>query len=267
MARGTIRVGIGGWTFAPWRETFYPKGLPHRQELAHASRHVTAIEVNGTFYRTQKPETFAAWHDTVPDDFVFALKAPRYATNRRVLAEAGGSVARFIDSGIDRLKTKLGPINWQITATKRFQPDDFEGFLALLPRDAHGLRLRHVVEVRHMSFMVPDFIALLRKHRVAAVFADESDYPFFFDPTADFVYLRLQCATADEPRGYADEDLDRWAKRAKSWASGARPAGLPLIAPKPAAPKVKRDVFVFVINGFKPKAPLAAMRLIERLGA
>ncbi len=267
MGKGAIRVGIGGWTFEPWRETFYPEGLPHNQELAYASRHVTAIEVNGTFYRTQKPETFASWHDEVPDDFVFALKAPRYATNRRVLAEAGESVARFIDSGIDRLKTKLGPINWQMAPTKTFQPEDFEGFLALLPRDAHGMRLRHVVEVRHASFMVPEFIALLRQHAVAAVFADEPDYPFFFDPTADFVYLRLQCASEDEPRGYADQDLDTWAKRSKHWASGGRPTGLPLIAPKPAAPKMNRDVFLFFINGFKPKAPLAAMRLIERLGA
>lgn len=267
MNGGTIRVGIGGWTFEPWRETFYPKGLPHARELAHASRHVTAIEVNGTFYRTQKPETFAAWHDEVPDDFVFALKAPRYATNRRVLAEARESVARFIDSGIDRLKAKLGPINWQMAATKAFQPEDFAAFLSLLPKTAHGLTLRHVVEVRHASFMVPEFMALLRDHGVAAVFADDPDYPFFFDPTADFVYLRLQCAREGEPRGYSDADIETWAARATSWASGRLPADLPLVAPNAPAPEVKRDVFIFFINGFKPKAPLAAMRLIDRLGA
>lgn len=184
---GAIRVGIGGWTFEPWRSAFYPDRLPQKEELAYASRKVTAIEINGTFYGSQKPESFAKWHDETPDEFVFSLKGPRFATNRRVLAEAGDSVSRFIGSGIDRLRAKLGPINWQMAATKAFQPEDFEAFLALLPKQAGGLSLRHVVEVRHQSFMVPGFIALLRRYGVAAVFADEPNYPHFFDPTADFV--------------------------------------------------------------------------------
>lgn len=264
---GAIRVGIGGWTFEPWRGVFYPERLPQKEELGYASRKVTAIEINGTFYGSQKPESFAKWHDETPDGFVFSLKGPRFATNRRVLAEAGESISRFVGSGIDRLKDKLGPINWQMAATKAFQPEDFEAFLTLLPREAGGRALRHVVEVRHASFMVPEFVALLRRHGVAAVFADEPDYPFFFDPTADFVYLRLQCAQESAPLGYAPETLDAWARRAATWATGAVPDDLPRIDAAAAVPVQPRDVFLFMINGHKPKAPAAAMSLIERLGA
>ncbi|MGQ3357370.1 MAG: DUF72 domain-containing protein [Phreatobacter sp.] len=263
---GAIRVGIGGWTFEPWRGSFYPEGLTQKFELAHASRHVTAIEINGTFYGTQKPESFAKWHDETPDDFVFAMKGPRFSTNRRVLAEAGPSIERFVGSGIARLKDKLGPINWQMAATKAFQPEDFEAFLALLPAEAEGIALRHVVEVRHQSFMTPEFPALLARYRVGAVFADEPDYPFFFDPTADFVYVRLQCAREEEPVGYPPAVLDHWAGRAAVWASGGLPEDLPLLDPKRRVKKTPREVFVFMINGFKPKAPFAAMSLIERLG-
>ncbi|MDP3547286.1 MAG: DUF72 domain-containing protein [Phreatobacter sp.] len=262
---GDIRVGIGGWTFEPWRGVFYPDRLPQKQELAFASRKVTAIEINGTFYGSQKPESFAKWHDETPDDFVFSLKGPRFTTNRRVLAEAGESVSRFVASGIARLKAKLGPINWQMAATKTFQQEDFEAFLALLPREADGLALRHVVEVRHQSFMVPEFVGLLRRYGVGAVFADEPDYPHFFDPTADFVYLRLQCAHEAEPVGYAPEVLDAWARRASIWASGGIPDDLPRIDGGAVIPQQPRDVFIFMINGHKPKAPAAAMALIERL--
>src|SRR5215467_2394772 len=164
-----IRVGIGGWVFEPWRGTFYPKGLPQVRELAHASRNVTSIEINSTFYASQKPASFRRWASETPDDFVFSLKGPRYATHRRVLAEAGDSIERFLASGVTELKTKLGPILWQFHPGKKFEPDDFSAFLALLPRELEGKALRHVVEVRHASFVVPAFIALLRQHSVAVV--------------------------------------------------------------------------------------------------
>lgn len=262
---GSIRVGIGGWTFEPWRGPFYPPGLPHKEELAYASRRLTAIEVNGTFYSSQKPETFAKWRAESPDGFVFALKGPRFATNRRELKGAGESVARFVDSGIVELGDKLGPINWQLAATKTFDADDIDAFLALLPRETGGLPLRHVLEVRHASFMVSDFLAILRRHGVAAVFADEPAYPFFFDPTAPFVYLRLQGAAESEPLGYPAVTLDAWAERSRAWAAGRRPVDLPLIDAAADADRSPLDVFIFMINGHKPKAPAAAMALIERL--
>lgn len=263
---GGIRIGIGGWTFEPWRRNFYPKGLAQKDELSYASRKVTAIEVNGTFYGSQKPESFRKWHEETPEDFVFSLKGPRFATNRRVLAEAGSSVERFVTGGIAELKDKLGPINWQLAATKSFQADDLEAFLALLPKSVEGIALRHVVEVRHPSFAVPQFVALLRRYDVAAVFADKPDYPYFFDPTASFVYLRLQCACDEDPLGYPDHVLDAWAERAKVWSAGDIPKDLPLIDMETAVPRRPREVFLFMINGFKPKAPAAAMSLIERLG-
>ncbi len=172
-----IKVGIGGWTFEPWRGVFYPKGLPHAQELGFASRKVTAIEVNGTFYRTQRPQDFRKWASESPDDFVFSLKAPRYAVNRSVLAEAGPSIERFVESGISELKHKLGPILWQFAPTKKFDQKDFGAFLALLPKKAEGLPLRHVVEIRHPSFLVPEFIALVREAEAAVVLADHDEYP------------------------------------------------------------------------------------------
>lgn len=263
---GTIRVGIGGWTFAPWRGPFYPPGLPHRRELEHASRHLTAIEVNGTYYGSQKPETFARWHDETPDDFVFSLKGPRFTTNRRVLAEAGASIDRFLSSGILRLNHKLGPINWQCLPTKQFDADDFAAFLSLLPKQIDGHTLRHVVEVRHASFACPAFVALLRSHGVAAVVTDNPAYPNLHDVTAPFVYARLQCASEQQPIGYAAATLDRWADRARAWAGGATPADLPTLAPPEPSESAAREVFVFMINGFKPKAPAAAMALIQRLG-
>jgi uncharacterized protein YecE (DUF72 family) len=265
-SEGRILVGIGGWTFEPWRGSFYPAKLSQKDELRHASRQVTAIEINGTFYGSQKPESFAKWRVETPDDFVFSMKGPRFATNRRVLAEAGDSVKRFLESGITELGPKLGPINWQLAATKKFDPEDLGAFLRLLPATQDGHALCHVLEVRHASFMVPEFIALMREHGVAAVFADEPDYPYFFDPTASFVYLRLQCAREEEVAGYAPEVLDAWAKHAKEWAVGKVPAGLPLISADKPAEARPRDVFVYMINGHKPKAPSAAMALIERLG-
>ncbi|MDR3450425.1 MAG: DUF72 domain-containing protein, partial [Alphaproteobacteria bacterium] len=172
MAR--IHIGVGGWVFEEWRDNFYPKGLSQKRELEYASRQLTAIEVNGTYYGSQKPESFARWHDETPADFVFTLKGPRFATNRRVLAEAGDSIGKFVESGITRLKAKLGPINWQFMATKKFDAKDFAAFLSLLPEKQDGLALRHAVEVRHPSFACAEFVALCRAHNVAIITSGDS---------------------------------------------------------------------------------------------
>ncbi len=265
-AEGAIRVGIGGWTYEPWRGTFFPEGLPHARELAHASRQVTAIEVNGTFYRTQSPATFAKWRQEVPDGFVFSLKAPRFAVNRKILAEAGSSIGKFVDSGIAELGDALGPILWQLAPTKRFEPDDLAAFLDLLPAKAGGLALRHALEVRHESFRDPAFVALVRERGIAVVYADSQEYPAIADLTADFVYARLQDAAEDEPAGYAPAALDAWAAHARTWAAGGDPKDLAHAAPESRAPSARsRDVFVFMINGAKVRAPQAAIALLQRL--
>jgi uncharacterized protein YecE (DUF72 family) len=259
-----IRVGIGGWVFEPWRGTFYPKGLPHVRELAHASRSVTSIEINSTFYASQKPASFRRWASETPDDFVFSLKGPRYTTHRRVLAEAGPSVERFFGSGVLELKQKLGPVLWQLPPTKPFNADDFTAFLELLPRTLDGRAIRHAVEVRHASFVTPDFIALLRKHAVAPVLVDSEKHPMIADVTSDFVYARLQRTSEKVKTGYAPATLDDWAKRAETFAKGGTPDGIELLATAPRG-KAKRDVFIYMISGAKVCAPAAAMALIERL--
>jgi len=264
----TVRVGVGGWTFAPWRNNFYPAGLPHSQELHHASRRLTAIEINGTFYSAQKPSTFAKWRDDTPENFVFSVKASQYATHRRVLAEAGESVQRFVGGGVAELGPKLGPIVWQFMRTKQFDPVDFGAFLDLLPKTVAGLRLRHVVDVRHESFKTPAFIALLRRHGVAAVLTDEPGLPSFANPTADFVYLRLMNSRAELSQGYAPAELAAVAACARCWAVGGEPAGLPLVAEPDtaAAASGPRDVFVYFISGAKEKNPAAAQALLSHLG-
>jgi len=263
-ASSHIRVGIGGWTYEPWRGPFYPDGLTQKRELEYASSKLTSIEVNGTYYGSQKPETYAKWRDETPDDFIFSLKGSRFTTNRRVLAEAGESVEKFLTSGITELKKKLGPINWQFAPTKKFDPDDFEAFLKLLPKSIDGYRMRHAVEVRHDSFKTPDFIALARDYEVAVIIAADSDYPQIADITAPFVYLRIMGTTDKEKLGYSSKALDTWAKRAQLWAKGSAPDDLEIVA-KPAK-KADREVFLYVISGFKERNPAAAMSLIERLG-
>jgi len=264
-ARGAIRIGIGGWTYEPWRGTFYPAKFPQKRELEYASRRLTSIEVNGTYYGSQKPETFAKWHDETPDGFVFSLKAPRFATNRKVLSDAGRTIARFFASGVMELKDKLGPINWQLMPTHEFDPADFEAFLKLLPKEVDGRALRHVVEVRHDSFHTPDFIALVREHGVAVVIAGESAYPQIADATAPFVYARIMGTQQTAELGYADAALDLWAARAQAWASGAAVDGLDCVEPRRADGKA-RDVYLYVISGFKVRNPAAAMALLRRLG-
>ncbi len=262
---GTIRIGVGGWTFEPWRGVFYPKGLPHAQELRYASERLTSIEVNGTFYSTQSPKTFRKWAGEAPDGFVFALKGPRYAVNRRVLAEAGDSIKRFINSGVTELGDKLGPMLWQFAPTKKFDEADFGRFLELLPSEFDGRRLRHVVEVRNGSFCTPAFIALLRKFRTPVVFSEHATYPAIPDVVSDFVYARLQKGKDSVKTGYPPKALDAWAKRLEAWAKGSAPGDLPLIDKKNKAAAEPRDVFAYFIHEGKVRAPAAAMATIERL--
>lgn len=257
----SIRVGIGGWTYAPWRSTFFPAKLPHDRELEYASRRLTAIEVNGTFYRNQSPAVFAKWRRETPDDFMFSLKAPRYATYRKILAEAGDSVHRFLDSGPAELGPKLGPLLWQFPPHKRFEPDDFAAFLELLPPKLGKLKLRHALEVRHPSFDHPAFFTLAARHQAAVVYADSADYPALDRPTAGFTYARLMRARASVKTGYTSREIGGWAKRARAWEQAPATAG------KSARKKTAaRDVFVFFINGAKERAPAAAQALLERLG-
>ena len=242
-----VRVGIGGWVFPPWRGEFYPKGLVQAQELSHASRRVTAIEINGTFYGSQKPASFRRWHDETPDDFVFSVKGPRFVTHRRDLATAGPSLDRFFASGVLELRAKLGPILWQFAPFLRFDEVAFSAFLALLPRDIDGRALRHVVEVRHASFAASASIELLRSQHIAVALVDDEKYPLVEAITSDFVYARLRRCSADERAGYAPQALDAWAARCRDWRADGR------------------DVFIYFINGAKIRAPAAAQALIERL--
>jgi uncharacterized protein YecE (DUF72 family) len=244
---GKIYTGIGGWTFEPWRGVFYPKEHPQKKELEYASRKLTSIEINGTYYSTFKPESWAKWRDETPDGFVFSVKASRFCTNRKVLADGVESITRFAEQGMHELGDRLGPINWQFMATKKFDPEDMENFLKLLPRKAGKLPLRHALEVRNESFKDERFYALARKHGVAIVFADDAEFPAIDEATADFTYARLMRTKEDVATGYAAKDLDSWAKRAKTWAQ-------------------RGEVFVYFISGAKVRNPAAAQALIERVG-
>lgn len=244
-----IRVGVGGWTYEPWRDNFYPAGLPHAKELEYASGHLTAIEVNGTYYSTMKPATFAKWRDETPDGFVFSLKAHRFATTRKQLATAGDSIRHFIGSGITELGAKLGPILWQLMPTHRFDAADLEEFLKALPPEAGGLRLRHVLDVRHESFASEEYLALARRYGCATVHTDSEKFPNISDADGELAYLRLMRCDAQCPTGYPSDVLDQWAQGARAW-----------VAKGP-----QREVFALFINGAKERAPAAAMELIRLL--
>ncbi|MDB5723358.1 MAG: hypothetical protein JWQ16_112 [Novosphingobium sp.] len=246
---GKIHVGVGGWTFEPWRGVFYPAKWPQAKELDYSGQHLTAIEINGTFYGRQKPASFAKWRDAVPEGFVFTAKASRYCVNRKVLGDAGDGIANFVGQGITELGGKLGPILWQFAGTKKFDAADMAAFLALLPAEQDGLKLRHALEPRHESFADPAFFAMCRKAGVAVVYAEAANYPKFPEQTADFTYARIQTAEEALPNGYTDAELDRLADQAREWARDGR------------------DVFLFFISGAKVRNPAAAQAVIARLEA
>lgn len=244
-----IHIGVGGWTFEPWRGVFYPEGLVQKRELEFASRALTSIEINGTYYSTFKPDSWMKWRDETPDDFVFSVKASRYCTNRKVLSEGKESFDRFLDQGLTALGDKLGPINWQFMATKTFDAEDFEGFLKLLPKEKDGLRLRHALEVRNASFDTQQFYDLATKYGCAIVYAEDDEapeWPRIDQPTADFTYARLMSSREDEPTGLTGAELDAVATRARDWAR-------------------RGEVFAYFISGAKVRNPAAAQALIERL--
>lgn len=256
--QGTIRIGIGGWNFKPWRGTFYPKGLRQADELSFAVEALTAIEINGTFYGAQKPETFAKWRASVPDGFKFSVKAPRFAVNRRVLAEAGESIERFVTGGVTELGDALGPILWQFAGTKQFDPVDFAAFLELLPEG-----FQHALEPRHESFRVPEFVAMARAKGAAIVWDHDGKYPEIADQTADFAYMRILGTSEGEALGYSEAALDGFAGQIKALAGGGPADGVDLAGTHESRP---RDVYAFVIGGHKVVNPGAARALIERVG-
>ena len=245
-----IHIGVGGWTYEPWRGVFYPSDLVQKRELEFASRALTSIEINGTYYSTFKPDSWRKWRDETPDGFVFAVKASRYSTNRKVLADGAESIDRFISQGLTELGDKLGPINWQFMATKKFDPEDFGAFLALLPKERDGVRLRHAIEVRSPTFQTEQFHDLARKHGVAICYAvdDESpDWPRIDEETTDFRYARLMSSREDLETGVTDAELDGFAAQARGWAA-------------------RGDVFAYFISGAKVRNPAAAQALIKKLG-
>ncbi|MDE2476346.1 MAG: DUF72 domain-containing protein [Alphaproteobacteria bacterium] len=246
MSKGAIHVGTGGWNYPPWRGVFYPPGLPQKRELEFLSRALNSVEINGTFYSAFKPENFARWRDETPDGFVFSLKGSRYCTNRKELGDAGEAIERFVGQGIVELRDKLGPINWQFAATKKFDAQDFEAFLKLLPAKAGRLPLRHALEPRNASFQCEEFYDLARRYGCAIVFADSAEYPRIDQPIADFTYARLMRNEEQVATGYSEAALGDWAQRAATWTS-------------------RGDVFIYFIAGAKLRAPAAAQSLLSRL--
>lgn len=244
---GRIRVGIGGWVYEPWRGTFYPAGLRQKDELAYVGQHLTATEINATYYSSQKPATFAGWAKAVPDGFQFAVKASRYCTNRKVLAEAGESVTKFVHQGIVELGDRLGPILWQFMATKSFDPNDFAAFLKLLPEKVEGIPLRHAIEVRHTSFDDPLFLKMAKDAGVAIVLADHDSHPAIYGHNVGFCYRRLMRSEPDESSGYSTAGIEQWTEDARTQAR-------------------KGDVFTFFISGAKERNPAAAQAMIVALG-
>jgi uncharacterized protein YecE (DUF72 family) len=246
---GRIRVGVGGWTYEPWRGVFYPDDLPRKQELAHLARRLTSVEINGTYYSTFKPDNWKKWRDETPDDFVFAVKASRYCTNRKVLATAGESVERFLTQGLAELGPKLGPVDWQFMGTKRFEPEDFEAFLTLLPREVDGVPLRHAVEVRHDSFLDPAFADLCARRGVAPVWATGDGVPEIEAEggAGGFSYMRVMTGREELETGHTEAELDAVVERARRLAE-------------------RGDVFLYFISAAKVRNPAAAEAVLARLG-
>ncbi|RWX76112.1 DUF72 domain-containing protein [Neorhizobium lilium] len=286
---GDLRIGISGWTYKPWRGVFYPQGLPQKRELAYAAAHFRSVEINGTFYGLQRPQSFQFWHDATPEDFVFAVKAPRYITHMLRLTQLEIPIANFLASGVLALKHKLGPILWQFPPQMKFDPDRFERFFAALPVDTvaasvlaqrHDARLddrsylepgdcrpmRHAVEIRHDSFRSDAFIALLRRYGIGLVVADTVDWPLLMDLTSDFVYCRLHGSEQLYVSGYDDDALDHWAHLICHWVQGEDPEdALRVDVPSPSLAS-GRDVFVYFDNDVKVRAPRDAAALAARLG-
>ena len=287
MARaGTVRIGISGWTYAPWRGVFYPKGLPQKRELEYAASQLSSLEINGTFYGMQRPDAFADWADRAPDNFAFAVKAPRFITHMRRLRDATTPLANFIASGLLKLGPKLGPILWQFPPNFRFDAERIEAFLKLLPHDTgaaarlgrmHDDRLkapawlkvdterkmRHAFEIRSETFCTSAFVELLRKYDVALVCADSVEWPRLMDLTSDFAYCRLHGSEELYASGYDDKVLDDWAARVATWAKGGEPADAERIDGQ--GRKRRRDVFVYFDNDTKVHAPFDARVLTERV--
>lgn len=261
-----IRVGIGGWTYAPWRKNFYPDGLVQKRELEYASRHLRVIEINGTFYGAQKPATYARWAAETPEGFVFSLKAPRYITEGKKLADTAKGITGFIEGGLDQMGDRLGPILWQLPPSRRFDADDLDAFLRLLPAKLGKRPLRHVLEVRHSSFLSAEYVDLARSHHVPTVFTDSPEYPSLADITGDFTYARLMRSEDGIATGYSAKDLNAWSKCAQRWAHGQDNPELPHVAA--ALPEgSEREVFIFFISAAKHRNPAAAMALQARVDA
>ncbi len=248
MGDATIRCGIGGWTFKPWRGTFYPKGVRQADELSYAASKLTSIEINGTYYRTQTPGSFAKWGDAAPDGFQFAIKASRYCTNRKYLPDAKESMEKFFAQEIHDLGDRMGPILWQFMPTKKFDAQELADYIQLFPRQINGKPVRHAVEARHESFHDDRFFDLLKANDIALVNSDSDKYPKFSEQTAGFAYLRLLCAQEDIATGYPAKEIAKWSEQFSQWQDSGR------------------DVYVYFINGAKVRAPAAAMALIEQLG-
>ncbi|WP_430536787.1 DUF72 domain-containing protein [Dyella japonica] len=259
-----IRTGIGGWNFAPWRNNFYPAGLVQRRELEFASRHLRAIEINGTYYGAQKPATYAKWASETPDGFIFSLKAPRYVTEGKRLADAGRGIDGFVYGGLAEFGDRLGPVLWQFTPSRAFDAGDLAAFLDLLPRELNGQPMRHVLEVRHRSFLDERYVELARSYRIPTVFTDSPQYPSLADLTGDFAYARLMRSESHLESGYATADLDAWSTRAHAWANGQDLPELPHSA-TPREPQASRDVFIYFISSAKERNPAAAMALQQRV--
>ena len=260
-----IKVGIGGWNFAPWRDNFYPKGLPQRRELEYASRHLATLEINSTFYRAQTPKVYAKWRDDTPPGFVFSLKAPRQVAEVRKLAGAGAVVRGFLFGGLAEFGDKLGPIVWQFPPARKLARDDFAAFLDLLPHALNGRPLRHALEVRSETFLCEAFLRLARARGAACVFTDSREYPNFADLTGDFVYARLMRSRESEPDGYPAKELDAWAKRMQAWHDGGAPDDLPRVSDSDESTSTPRDVFIYFISAAKARNPAAAMALQGRI--